>query len=285
MIKNRYLLGVFFILLSAIGFSTLQMIVKLLPDVSVGNKMFFRNIVITIITFIVIKMEGISLKVDKKDIPLLSLRVICGTLGVIISFYTLMYIPLADSTIIQKLSSFIMLILSYIFFKEKFTSIHFIGLFIAFIGVIFIVKPGSSSFSFGYILAMLGACCTALAYISIRGLGIRGNINPFTIVFYFSFISCVIFIPELIINTPSLDLKTLILLLSIGIFGSIGQYGITFAYKFASSREVGVFEYTQVIFSSILGIVFLNEIPDIYSVIGYVIITITGIYMFNYNKK
>ena len=86
-------------------------------------------------------------------------------------------------------------------------------------------------------------------------------------------------------NTPSLDLKTLMLLLSIGIFGSIGQYGITFAYKVASSREVGVFEYTQVIFSSILGIVFLNEIPDIYSVIGYVIITVTGIYMFNYNKK
>lgn len=283
--KKNYFLGVFFILLSTIGFSSLQMIVKLLPDVNVGNKLFFRNVVISLITFLVIKSKGISLKVDKRDIPLLSLRILCGILGVVISFYTLMTIPLASSTIIQKLSSFIMLILSYIFFKEKFTKVHIIALIIAFMGVILIVKPGSSDFSIGYLLAILGAFCAAIAYLSIRGLGINGRVNPFLIVFYFSFISCIIFIPEVIFNTPNLDMNKFILLLLIGVFGAIGQYGITFAYKFASSKEVGVFEYTQIIFSSILGFVFLKEVPDIYSVIGYLIITFTGIYIFNYNKN
>lgn len=285
MIKNRYLLGVFFIILSAIGFSTLQMLVKLLPDVSLASKLFFRNIIITIITGIVIKFRGLEFNVNKEDRKLLFLRIITGTISLAFSFYTLKFITLADSTILQKLSSVIMLIISHYFFNEKFTKYHLVGLVTAFLGVVFIIKPVSSSMNIGYILAIFSAILTAISYSSIRAIGRRGNLDPMLIVFYFSLLSCMMFFPFMIVSIPSITPRHLYILLAIGLFGSIGQYGITFAYKFASSKEVGVFEYSQVIFSSLLGIVFLNEIPDIYSVIGYILIVLAGIGIYVYNNK
>lgn len=285
MIKNRYLLGVFFIILSAIGFSTLQMLVKLLPDVSLASKLFFRNIIITIITGIVIKFRGLKFNVNKEDRKLLFLRIITGTISLAFSFYTLKFITLADSTILQKLSSVIMLIISHYFFNEKFTKYHLVGLVTAFLGVVFIIKPVSSSMNIGYILAIFSAILTAISYSSIRAIGRRGNLDPMLIVFYFSLLSCMMFFPFMLVSIPSITPRHLYILLAIGLFGSIGQYGITFAYKFASSKEVGVFEYSQVIFSSLLGIVFLNEIPDIYSVIGYILIVLAGIGIYVYNNK
>ena len=285
MIKNRYLLGVFFIIFSAIGFSTLQMLVKLLPDVSLASKLFFRNIIITMITGFVIKVRGLKFDVEKEDRKLLSLRIVTGTISLAFSFYTLKFITLADSTILQKLSSVIMLVISHYFFDEKFTKYHLMGLITAFFGVVFIIKPVSSSINIGYILAIFSAILTAISYSSIRAIGRRGNLDPMLIVFYFSLISCMVFLPFMLMSIPSITSRHLYLLIAIGIFGSIGQYGITFAYKFASSKEVGVFEYSQVIFSSLLGIVFLNEIPDIYSVIGYLLIVLAGVGIYLYNNK
>ena len=285
MVKNRYLLGVFFIILSAIGFSTLQMLVKLLPDVSLASKLFFRNIIITMITGFVIKVRGLKFDVEKEDRKLLSLRIVTGTISLAFSFYTLKFITLADSTILQKLSSVIMLIISHYFFDEKFTKYHLMGLITAFFGVVFIIKPVSSSINIGYILAIFSAILTAISYSSIRAIGRRGKLDPMLIVFYFSLISCMVFLPFMLMSIPSITSRHLYLLIAIGIFGSIGQYGITFAYKFASSKEVGVFEYSQVIFSSLLGIVFLNEIPDIYSVIGYLLIVLAGVGIYLYNNK
>lgn len=164
-----------FILLSAIGFSTLQMFVKLAQNISIVEKLFFRNFIIIIIAYSLIRYNNVSLKVPKSEIPLLCARAITGLLGVLLNFYTLSLIPLADSTIIQKLSSICMLFFSYLFFKEKFTLKQLIASLIAFTGVIFIVKPGSSNFSYGYILALVGMLFATLAYCSIRAINLRKN--------------------------------------------------------------------------------------------------------------
>ena len=62
-----------------------------------------------------------------------------------------------------------------------------------------------------------------------------------------------------------------------GVAASLGQFGITTAYKFAPAKEISVFDYTQVIFAAILGMIFLSETPSYLSVIGYVIIIGTAV--------
>lgn len=283
--KNNYYLAIFFILLSAIGFSSLQMIVKLLPNTGLASKIFYRNIVITLIVYIVIKFKKLSLKVEKTEWKFLTLRIFFGLLGVAINFYAISFVFLADSTTIQKTSSFMMMLLSYLFFKEKFDKIQFIAIILSFFGVILIVKPGSDVFSLGHIYVILGTLCATFAYLSIRALGIRKKIHPLLIVFYFSLFGALTMIPFILKDRSIFEIKTLLLLISIGIFGAIGQFGITFAYNLAPSKEISVFEYTQVVFSSILGMIFLNEFPDLYSILGYLVIITIGIFMFNYNKK
>lgn len=283
--KKNYTMGIFFLLLASIGFSSTQMFVKLANEISVPNKLLFRNLITVFITSVIIMYNKKSFRLPKSEIKLVFLRVTLGLIGFVLNFYALNYIYLADSTTIQKLSSFLLLLLSYIFLNEKFNKIQLFGLIGSFIGVIFIVKPGFNEFNIGHLMVIIAAIASSGAYCSIRSMAIRGKIEPIVIVFYFSLFTSIVTLPFAINNLPELNIKNIYYLLGIGIFGSIGQYGITFAYKFAPSKEISVVEYTQVLFSSILGYFILNEVPDKYSFIGYMIIVSLGIYLYKYNKK
>ena len=62
-----------------------------------------------------------------------------------------------------------------------------------------------------------------------------------------------------------------------GACAALGQFSITTAYKFAPAKEISVFDYTQVIFAAVLGMIFLNETPVPLSILGYVIIIGTAV--------
>ena len=79
-------------------------------------------------------------------------------------------------------------------------------------------------------------------------------------------------------------LQTLYLILA-GTFACIGQIGITKAYICAPAKEISVYDYTQVLFSAVLGYFVFSEIPDAYSFLGYALICGAGIAMFFYTKK
>ena len=64
----------------------------------------------------------------------------------------------------------------------------------------------------------------------------------------------------------------------------MGQIGITKAYIYAPAKEISVYDYTQVLFSAVLGYLIFKEIPDVYSFIGYALICGSGIAMFFYTK-
>ena len=70
-----------------------------------------------------------------------------------------------------------------------------------------------------------------------------------------------------------------------GIFASLGQFGITLAYKYAPAKEISIFDYSNIIFSAIISIFLFGTYPDYLSVIGYFIIFAAALYMFMYNKK
>ena len=76
--------------------------------------------------------------------------------------------------------------------------------------------------------------------------------------------------------------KQWMFLILAGVAATLGQFGITTAYKFAPAKEISVFDYTQVIFAAILGILFLGETPHTLSIIGYVIIIGTAIARWQY---
>ncbi len=282
-IKSDRVKGIIFITASALGFALMSAFVKLAGDLPNFQKVFFRNLVsATVALYLIVKHKG-SMTGKKENRKILIYRSIFGTLGVIFSFYAIDNLVLSDANMINKLSPFLVIILSALFLKEKINAKQITSLIVAFIGSLFIIKPTFSIDLVPYIVAILGALFAGAAYTCLRVL--RDREEYYTIVFFFSVFSLVTTFPAFIFVYKSMTLLQLIYLLLAGVFASLGQFGITLAYKYAPAKEISIFDYTNIIFSAILSIVLFNQFPDFLSVIGYIIVFIASFYMFLYNKK
>ena len=277
--NNNILKGIFCIIIAGFGFALMSLFVKLSGDLPSMQKGFFRNIIAVFISSIPLIKHWKVINIPRNNTGWLVLisRSVFGTIGLVLNFYAISHISLADSSIIQKLSPFIIIILSYIFFKEEMTRFQVFSIIIAFIGITLIIKPsGNNIISMGALAALLGALCAGIAYTCVRYLGTH-NISGEFIIFFFSSLSSLMLLPYLILDYRTMTYYQLSMLLLAGISATIGQYGVTFAYKFAAAKNISVFDYSQVLFSGIFGYMFFGEFPDFQSLIGYIIVISVGI--------
>ena len=277
--NNNILKGIFCIIIAGFGFALMSLFVKLSGDIPSMQKGFFRNIIAVFISSIPLIKHWRFINIPRNNTGWLVLisRSVFGTIGLVLNFYAISHISLADSSIIQKLSPFIIIILSYIFFKEEMTRFQVFAIIIAFIGITLIIKPsGNNIISMGALAALLGALCAGIAYTCVRYLGTH-NISGEFIIFFFSSLSSLMLLPYLILDYRTMTYFQLLMLLLAGIRATIGQYGVTFAYKFAAAKNISVFDYSQVLFSGIFGYMFFGEFPDFQSLIGYIIVISVGI--------
>lgn len=277
--NNNILKGIFCIIIAGFGFALMSLFVKLSGDLPSIQKGFFRNIIAVFISSIPLIKHWKVINIPRNNTGWLVLisRSVFGTIGLVLNFYAISHISLADSSIIQKLSPFIIIILSYIFFKEEVTRFQVFAIIIAFIGITLIIKPsGNNIISMGALAALLGALCAGIAYTCVRYLGTH-NISGEFIIFFFSSLSSLMLLPYLILDYRTMTYYQLSMLLLAGISATIGQYGVTFAYKFAAAKNISVFDYSQVLFSGIFGYMFFGEFPDFQSLIGYIIVISVGI--------
>lgn len=275
--------GIIFIIMSAFGFAMMSAFIKLSGDLPSFQKTFFRNSISVIVALtLIVKNKG-SFFGKKDNQKLLILRSTFGTIGILLNYYAIDRLVLSDANMLNKLSPFFVIIFSAIFLKEKIKPNQFFALAVAFLGALFIIKP---SFSFEMIPALagtLGGISAAAAYTCVRSLG--GKEKPDTIVFYFSLFSSIVTLPLMIISYKPMSIIQFTYLILAGIFASLGQFGITFAYKFAPGKEISIFDYTNIIFSAIISLCLFGVLPDYLSVIGYLIIFGSSLYMFINNKK
>ena len=277
--NNNILKGIFCIIIAGFGFALMSLFVKLSGDLPSIQKGFFRNIIAVFISSIPLIKHWRVINIPRNNTGWLVLisRSVFGTIGLVLNFYAISHISLADSSIIQKLSPFIIIILSYIFFKEEMTRFQVFSIIIAFIGITLIIKPsGNNIISMGALAALLGALCAGIAYTCVRYLGTH-NISGEFIIFFFSSLSSLMLLPYLILDYRTMTYYQLSMLILAGISATIGQYGVTFAYKFAAAKNISVFDYSQVLFSGIFGYMFFGEFPDFQSLIGYIIVISVGI--------
>ena len=277
--NNNILKGIFCIIIAGFGFALMSLFVKLSGELPSMQKGFFRNIIAVFISSIPLIKHWKVINIPRNNTGWLVLisRSVFGTIGLVLNFYAISHISLADSSIIQKLSPFIIIILSYIFFKEEMTRFQVFAIIIAFIGITLIIKPsGNNIISMGALAALLGALCAGIAYTCVRYLGTH-NISGEFIIFFFSSLSSLMLLPYLILDYRTMTYYQLSMLILAGISATIGQYGVTFAYKFAAAKNISVFDYSQVLFSGIFGYMFFEEFPDFQSLIGYIIVISVGI--------
>ena len=102
-------------------------------------------------------------------------------------------------------------------------------------------------------------------------------------VFFFAVFSTVVTLPFLIIGYQPMTGMQLLWLLLAGVAATGGQFFITAAYRLAPAKEIAVFDYMQVFFAAILGYVFLQQVPETLSFIGYAIIIAAAVGQWAYH--
>lgn len=272
------------IIISAFCFAIMNTFVRLAGDLPSIQKSFFRNFVALIFAAAMLLRTEEKFSFDRKNLPYLLLRAFFGTMGILGNFYAIDHLVLADASMLNKLSPFFAILFSYFILREKTSPGQAIAVVIAFIGALFIIKPTGVSFNAASLVGVMGGMGAGIAYTMVRLLSKRGERGPF-IVFFFSAFSCVATLPFLIFDFHPMEWWQLLCLLGAGLAATGGQFSITAAYSFAPAKEISVFDYTQIIFAAALGFIFFGELPDGYSLIGYVIIIAVSVRMFLTGRK
>ncbi len=279
---NNKTKGIVYIIISAFGFACTGIFVKLSGNIPSIEKTFYRNMVSLILAFILILIKKESFFGKRENQKYLLCRSILGTIGIVANFYAIDHLVLSDSVMLNKLSPFFVIIFSLIFLKEGIKNSQFIALIIAFLGSIFIIKPGFSSDIFPSLIGLTSAVFAGAAYTFVRYLGNKEKF--YTIVFYFSFVSIITILPFVIWVYKPITLTQFLYLMAAGTFASIAQFSLTAAYKYAPASEISIYDYTQILFAAMFGFLIFNEIPDQWSIIGYTLITGASVGIFIYNK-
>lgn len=270
--------------MSAFCFALMNVFVRLAGDLPTIQKSFFRNLIALIFAFIILKKNHTPLGWKKGNFKFHLIRASCGTIGILCNFYAVDHMAISDASMLNKMSPFFAVIFSFFFLKEKVSPLQ-IGLVVtAFLGSLFIIKPTFNIEVLPALLGFLGGMGAGAAYTAVRHLGQKGEKGPF-IVFFFSTFSCLVTLPYLIFNYQPMSVKQIIFLLCAGLAASGGQFAITAAYSHSPAKEISVYDYSQIIFAALLGMVIFGQLPDKFSIIGYVIIIVAAVAMFIYNNR
>ena len=276
--------GILFIILAGFFFASMSFFVRLSGDLPTMEKAFFRNAVAVLVAAFMLARTKEGFHVQKSSWPDLLMRSFCGTVGLICNFYAVDHMNIADANILNKLSPFFAILMSYFILKEKANKVEWACVVVAFIGAVFVVKP---AFNMQFVNAMIGVSGglgAGIAYTFVRKLGKKGERGPI-IVMVFSTFSCLCTLPFLISEFQPMKAVQLLCLLMAGVSAAGGQIFITKAYTKAPAKEISVFDYTQVLFAALLGFVFFGQIPDWMSLVGYLIIIGSAIFKWNYLRK
>ena len=276
--------GIIFIIMAGLFFAMMTLFVRLSGDLPTMQKAFFRNLVAAVAAVILLGRTEEKFYIRKSSWPLLLARSICGTAGLICNFYAIDKIGLADANMLNKLSPFFAIIASYFILGETADRVEWGFVGVAFAGALFIIRPSFNVASLYGLCGAAGGLGAGIAYSMVRKLGKMGERGP-VIVMVFSVFSSLVTLPFMIASYRPMTFGQLACLLAAGAMAAGGQLSITKAYTKAPAKEISVFDYTQILFSAILGILFLGELPDLFSVIGYIVIIGVAVLKWRYHLR
>lgn len=275
--------SVLFMLLSVLGFSLMAVAIKYVPEIPIYEKVFFRNSVSFLMASYFIMQNKVSFKMTKKDAAFVFFRSFFGFLGVVCNFYAIIHLSIGDSSLLNRLSPVFVTIVACLFFKERIDRKQFLGIIFMLLGAVLVIKPSFSMTIIPSLIGILSPMLGGISYNLIRAL--KDKVNPNVIVFLFSLFSVLCSIPLMYSDFVLPNASQLFFLIAIGVTASMGQFGLTYAYKYAKASEVSIYNYTGIIFGMLLGFAFFGEIPDAFSILGATIIITTAILLYRHNQK
>ncbi len=202
----------------------------------------------------------------------------------IIIFYALQNIPINIFTMLLMTSPFFLLIFAKFILKEKLNLISWIAIVIGFCGVLIVLKPGSSNLSIYIFLVLFVAFSNALSFTLVSKFSHLATNYGFT---FYQYFPLTLFSFIFFLNDPMLpSKKEFFLFASSGIIVMISMWAYNSAYHIAGkySSIISPFFFTQIIWGSLFGIIFFSEKITSFSILGTIVIVVSGTIAI-YNRK
>lgn len=235
---------------------------------------FFRALFSFLMLAVMVKQEGRSFQPVQQR-KLLFVRSIAGALAMILVFFALKYISIGNATALFNTMPIFAALLAPVLVGEVFYRKNFLFILMAFVGICLILKPDGGLFDNAAFLSLGGGFFMAVAEVWLRRL--HKSEATSVIAFYMAGALTIMVVIPCLQQFQMPTIMEWLILIGIAVSVTIAQIFGTKAYAFAEAAIIAPFVYITVILSYIVGVVVFDEIPDCLSLIGAVVITLSGV--------
>lgn len=234
-------------------------------------------------TAILISPQGFATLRSQKY-PYLIARGGIGTIASFLYMISMHYIPIVNSTLLFNTAPIFIPFISILFLKVVVPRNIWYAVLIGFIGIVIIIKPGPSILTDpGNLIGLASGISLAIAYLIMKFL--TATETGLRILFYYFLIGVLIQIPLLAFAQTPVS-YTLIGYASLcGIVLMLAQVGLVRAYIYATASEVGVYQYSSVVFVAIVEWLIWAKAPDLLDCAGFILVAIAGIFIITFSGK
>ncbi|WP_252191107.1 DMT family transporter [Polaribacter sp. Q13] len=273
--------AIFYMIFSVIAFSLMNTVVKYLNDFSAYQIVFFRSIGTLFFTVPLILKAKIPFLGNNKK--LLLIRGLAGVISLTSFFQALNYLAIGTAVSLRYTSPIFAAILAIIFLKEKIKPVQWFLFLLAFAGVLIIKGFGVDVNSIGILLVLLSAISLGVIFVVIRKIG--DTENPLVIINYFMVMAFVFGGIMSINHWKNPNLIEWLLLLSLGVFGYVGQIYMTKALQSHETNVIAPLKYLEVVFMIAIGAFWFGEIYNLWTLLGVFLIMFGLLYNIYLKRK
>ncbi|MEZ8267391.1 DMT family transporter [Vibrio cyclitrophicus] len=267
--------GITLALISTALFTIVGVFVRQLStDYDTFQILFFRQLIFMLLLLPAIRKNiGVLLKPNKISLHLL--RILGAFTALYFGFISVSNIPFSDATALGFLQVLFVALIAHFVLVEQITSSRIFTIVVGFIGVMTVVRPTFASHNLYVLSGVIAALGASVAVVCVRK--VAQSEPKITLMAYQALaIGLMTLIPTLYLwRTPTVE--DFMLLLLVGIISSFAQYVGISAYKWVQANIIVNVEYVKIIYSLIIGLVVFSEIPDLWSMIGALIILISAL--------
>lgn len=273
--KNQ--LGIIYMVFSVIGFSMMDISVKLMSSsYPTGQLIFFRGLFGLIPIFFIIPLDRYKNLLETKKLKMHIGRAVAGTFAMANLYLGLKFLPIADAITISFAAPIFATIFSIIFLKELVRFYRWFAIILGIIGVIVILRPGTTMFSYYYFFPIL--FCIGFAIISVLIKKLSKTEPDYLISMFFTIALILTGSSSFFLGWNEVKNEDVIYLVAIGLCGSVGNIFLTMSIRTADISLVTPVKYLSLLFAIMSGIFIFNEQISFYTLIGaFLIITSTVI--------
>ena len=212
-----------------------------------------------------------------RKIKLQILRSILLVASTLTFWLALMFLPLVDCVVVLFVSPILVTMLAAPLLGESVGRHRWIAVIIGFVGVMVVMRPGFTIFDWMSILPLITALFYAGVQISTRILGRTDG--ALTTLLYSSAGGAIISTIGVLFFWVTPSLGQWFVLGWLGFLGALGHYLMIKAYEIAPASLLAPFDYTTLIWATILGFIAFGDLPDAWTVLGALIIMSSGLYL------